>query len=211
MIKLPKIKVCGMRDRENIDAIAGLKPDYMGFIFYGKSPRYIGDDYSPENIHHLPSTIKKTGVFVNASEQEISKSVARYELDGVQLHGNETPELCLMVKQMGVEVIKAFLVDEEFDFAVLRPYTEVCDYFLFDTKTKGFGGSGHKFNWSILDNYDNNKPIFLSGGITQNDVEDILNLKHINIYAVDINSRFEKEPALKNVDMVSEFIQKVKK
>lgn len=199
-----------MRDRDNIDAIASLGPDYMGFIFYSKSPRYIGNNYSAENIHHISCSIKKTGVFVNASEQEISKAVTRFELDAVQLHGSESVELCLMVKQMGVEVIKAFQVDEEFDFFDLKAYTEVCDYYLFDTKTKYFGGSGHKFDWNILNKYDNNKPIFLSGGITINDIEDIMNLQHLNIYAVDINSRFEKEPALKDVEMVSDFIQKIK-
>ncbi|MCW3786095.1 phosphoribosylanthranilate isomerase [Plebeiibacterium sediminum] len=199
-----------MRERSNIDAIAALQPDYMGFIFYRKSPRYIGEDYSPEIIHHLPDTIKKTGVFVNASEQEIADAVTRYELNAVQLHGSESFELCLMVKQMGVEVIKAFQVDEEFDFSVLMPYTEVCDYYLFDTKTKGFGGSGHKFDWSVLNNYSNNKPIFLSGGITQDDVADVMNLKHLNIYAVDINSRFEIEPALKDVEKVDSFIKELK-
>lgn len=199
-----------MRNRVNVDAIASLKPDYMGFIFYAKSPRFIGKEYSAENIHHLSKEMKKTGVFVNASEQEISKAVTRYELDAVQLHGSESVELCLMVKQMGVEVIKAFQIDEDFDFFDLKPYSDVCDYYLFDTKTKNFGGSGHKFNWSVLNQYDNNKPIFLSGGITNNDIDDIMKWQHLNIYAVDINSRFEIEPALKNVDLVAEFIQKIK-
>lgn len=199
-----------MRDRINIDAVAKLGPDYMGFIFYAKSPRFIGNSYSPENIYHLTNEMKKTGVFVNASEQEIAKEVTRYELDAVQLHGSESVELCLMVKQMGVEVIKAFQIDEEFEFFELKPYAEVCDYYLFDTKTKNFGGSGHKFDWSILDKYDNNKPIFLSGGIACNDIEDIMSLQNLNIYAVDINSKFEIEPALKNVDLVAKFIQKIK-
>lgn len=199
-----------MRNRVNVDAIASLKPDYMGFIFYAKSPRFIGKEYSAENIHHLSKEMKKTGVFVNASEQEISKAVTRYELDAVQLHGSESVELCLMIKQMGVEVIKAFQIDEDFDFFDLKPYSDVCDYYLFDTKTKNFGGSGHKFNWSVLNQYDNNKPIFLSGGITNNDIDDIMKWQHLNIYAVDINSRFEIEPALKNVDLVAEFIQKIK-
>ena len=147
---------------------------------------------------------------MNASEQEIANAVTRYELNAVQLHGNESFELCLMVKQMGVEVIKAFQVDEEFDFSVLMPYTEVCDYYLFDTKTKGYGGSGHKFDWSVLNNYNNNKPIFLSGGITQEDVSDVMKLTHLNIYAVDINSRFEIEPALKDVEKVDRFIKELK-
>ena len=199
-----------MRDLKNITNIASLKPDYMGFIFYRKSPRYVGEEYSAENMHHLPEEIKKTGVFVNASEQEISNAVARYELNAVQLHGNESVELCLMVKQMGVEVIKAFQVDEDFDFFDVKPYTEVSDFYLFDTKTKNYGGSGHKFDWSILKKYDNNKPIFLSGGITIDDVEDIKKLQHLNIYAVDINSKFEIEPALKNVELVSDFVNKLR-
>ncbi len=199
-----------MRDLKNITNIASLKPDYMGFIFYRKSPRYVGEEYSAENMHHLPEKIKKTGVFVNASEQEISNAVARYELNAVQLHGNESVELCLMVKQMGVEVIKAFQVHKDFDFFDVKPYTEVSDFYLFDTKTKNYGGSGHKFDWSILKKYDNNKPIFLSGGITIDDVEDIKKLQHLNIYAVDINSKFEIEPALKNVELVSDFVNKLR-
>ena len=210
MNNTPKIKVCGMRDRENIDAVAALHPDYMGFIFYPKSPRFIGTGYSAENIHHLSDSIKKTGVFVNASEQEIAKAVSRYELNAVQLHGSESVELCLMVKQMGVEVIKAFQVDEDFDFFDVKPYTEVCDFYLFDTKTKAYGGSGQKFDWAILEKYDNNKPVFLSGGITVDDVDGILKLKSLNIYAVDINSRFEIEPALKDIVLVENFFNKMR-
>lgn len=199
-----------MRNRENIDAVAALQPDYLGFIFYYKSPRFLGATYLPENIRHLPSGIKRTGVFVNASAQEINSAVTRYELNAVQLHGNESCELCLLVKQMGVEVVKAFQVDEDFDFSMLKPYAAVCDYYLFDTKTKAYGGSGHKFDWTILEKYDNNKPIFLSGGITKEDVKDIMSLQHLNIYAVDINSKFEIEPALKDVDMVAGFMNEIK-
>jgi len=210
MIKIPKVKVCGMRDRTNVDAIAALNPDYMGFIFYNKSPRFIDKEYSYENIYHLSNKIKKTGVFVNAAEHEILKAVINYELDSVQLHGSESKELCFLVKKMGVEVIKAFQIDETFDFEELKPYAEVCDYYLFDTKTASYGGSGHKFNWSTLSKYDNYKPIFLGGGISSNDINDIMELSHLNIYAVDINSKFEIAPALKNVDMVAEFIREIK-
>jgi len=206
----PKIKVCGMRDKQNICAIANLKPDYMGFIFYANSARYVGVDFPMEDICNLSASIKRTGVFVNASEQEIAKAVAKYELQAVQLHGNESVELCLMVKQMGVEVIKAFSVDKAFDFFEVKPYTEVCDYYLFDTKTKKYGGSGHKFDWKILDKYDNNKPIFLSGGITNEDVEEIKKLDHLNIYALDINSKFEIKPAYKDVELVSSFVKQIR-
>ncbi len=206
----PKVKVCGMRDSHNIDAIAKLKPDYMGFIFYPKSPRFLGDDYNASALGRIPKTIKKTGVFVNATEDEIAETIVKFDLQAAQLHGNESPDLCSKVKAMNVEVIKAFQVGEDFDFDVLNPYNGVCDYFLFDTKTKHYGGSGHKFDWKILDKYDNDIPVFLSGGISIDDVEDVKKLQHLNIYAVDINSKFEVEPALKNVEMVSEFMTKLK-
>lgn len=199
-----------MRDAANIQAISKLKPDYLGFIFYPKSPRYVGVDFALENIFHLPQHIKRTGVFVNATEQEIAETVKKYGLNAVQLHGNESVELCIKVKQKGVEVIKAFQIDEDFDFDTLKSYSEACDFYLFDTKTKAYGGSGHKFDWKILEKYDHRKPIFLSGGITVDDVEDILNLQHKKIYAVDINSKFENEPALKDLELVRDFIIRLK-
>lgn len=207
MKHIPKIKVCGMRDAANIQAISKLKPDYMGFIFYPKSPRYLGYDFALEDIYHLPQNIKRTGVFVNAGEQEVADAVKTYHLNAVQLHGKESPEFCLKAKQLGVEIIKAFQIDEDFDFDLLKRYTGSCDFYLFDTKTKAYGGSGHKFDWKILEKYDNHKPIFLSGGITVDDVEDILNLQQLNIYAVDINSKFEKLPALKDVELVRDFVE----
>lgn len=210
MMGIPKIKVCGMCDTKNIEAIAELKPDYMGFIFYPKSPRFVGLDFALENIAHLPQSIKRTGVFVNANEQEIADAVSKYGLNAAQLHGNESVEFCVKIKQMGVEVIKAFQIDEEFDFDTLKPYADVCDFYLFDTKTKAYGGSGHKFDWEILKKYDNHKPIFLSGGISADDEEDILNLQQVNIYAVDINSKFEIEPGLKNVELVKVFVERLR-
>ena len=199
-----------MRDAANIQAIARLKPDYLGFIFYPKSPRYVGLDFASENIQHLPQNIKRTGVFVNATEQEVVDAVTKYGLNVVQLHGNESPEFCLEAKQLGMEIIKAFQIDQNFDFETLKSYADVCDFYLFDTKTKGYGGSGHKFDWKILEKYDNHKPLFLSGGITADDVEDILNLKQLSIYAVDINSKFEVEPGLKDVELVKGFVERLK-
>ncbi len=210
MIKRPKIKVCGMRNSDNMNAIATLRPDYMGFIFYDKSPRYMGDDYAPDNMYHLPRSIQRTGVFVNDKEQKIAETIERYALNAVQLHGNESVALCKKVRQMGVEVIKAFQVDALFDFTLLDDYAEVCDYYLFDTKTIGYGGSGHKFDWNILNQYNNHKPIFLSGGISHEDVDSIKKLRHLNVYAVDINSKFETEPALKDVALVSAFVSKLR-
>lgn len=205
-----QIKVCGMRDSENIKAIAALKPNYLGFIFYAKSPRFVEGIIDVEVLNQLPSSIKKTGVFVNADEEYINNCVGKYSLNAIQLHGNETPKFCANIQKLGLETIKAFQVSEEFSFDDLTPYQYCCDYFLFDTKTKAYGGSGHKFNWELLKQYDNHKPLFLSGGIDVDDVDSILNLKDLNIHAVDINSRFEIEPALKDVDQVKTFIQKIK-
>lgn len=199
-----------MRNSDNILAIADLKPDYLGFIFYAKSPRFADGVINTETINQLPKSIKRTGVFVNADEAYIRSCVSKYNLNAIQLHGNETPDFCTKIQTLGLETIKAFQVSEEFDFEVLNKYQESCDYFLFDTKTKGYGGSGHKFNWDLLKQYNNSKPLFLSGGIDVDDVDNILNLTDVNIYAIDINSRFEIEPAFKDVAKVKSFIQKIK-
>ncbi len=211
MSRTLKIKVCGMRDQENICSVAALHPDYMGFIFYDKSPRFVGDDFSLEKVDDSFKNISKTGVFVNASAEYIIDKVKYYDLQAVQLHGHESASFCASLQGKGLQIVKAFQVDENFDFKSLKAYESVCDYYLFDTRTKNYGGSGEKFDWSLLSAYDNHKPIFLSGGITIDDVDDILNLKDVDIYAVDINSRFEIEPALKNVKQIADFIQKVKK
>lgn len=200
-----------MRDTKNIEAIAQLKPDYMGFIFYPKSPRYVGFDLALEDICHLTQNIKRTGVFVNAGEQEVADAIKTHQLNAVQLHGHESPEFCLKAKQLGVEVIKAFQIDDEFYFDLLKHYTDSCNFYLFDTKTKAYGGSGNKFDWKILEKYDNHKPIFLSGGITVDDAEDILNLHQLNIYAVDINSKFEIKPGLKDVELVKGFVERMRR
>ncbi len=199
-----------MRDPENIISVAELAPDYMGFIFYEKSPRFVCDNCFVQDLRNSKN-IRKTGVFVNAGKDFIQQRISSFDLQAVQLHGNESPTYCAEIKKEGLEVIKAFQVDEEFDFDVLRAYEGVCDYYLLDTRTKKYGGSGEKFNWDLLAKYDNHKPLFLSGGITVDDVQDILNLKCLNIYAVDINSRFEIEPALKDVTLIADFIQKIKK
>ncbi len=206
MENLIEIKVCGMREPSNIVELVKLKPDYMGFIFYPKSPRFI--NVCPDIA--IPSTIKKVGVFVNASEREIWSRKVQFGLDVIQLHGDESPELCYVLKQMGVEVIKVFRVDENFDFAVTRRYTDYVDYFLFDTATKAYGGSGEKFNWSILNGYDNARPVFLSGGIGPDDAEAVTTIKGLNIKAIDINSKFELEPGVKDIESLKAFITQVR-
>ena len=206
-----KIKICGMKFAANIAAVASLQPDYLGFIFYGQSPRFISD-VSAELIKYIPSEIKTVGVFVNEDLEVVKKKVNLYQLKAVQLHGNEAPGYCADLKSTlgGIEVIKAFGVDEEFDFSILDGYNDVVDYFLFDTKTKAHGGSGKTFDWKILENYELNKAYFLSGGIDLEHAAAIKQIEDSRLYALDINSRFEVEPGVKDVEKVKAFITAIK-
>jgi len=206
-----KLKVCGMKFAANIAAVAALQPDYLGFIFYDKSPRFISD-VSAELIKYIPAEIKTVGVFVDEELDIVKKKVNLYQLKAVQLHGSESPEYCVALKNTfnGLEVIKAFGVDERFEFSILDNYADVVDYFLFDTKTKAHGGSGKTFNWSILEQYKLNKPYFLSGGIDLEHVDAIAEIKDQRFYALDINSRFETEPGVKDVERIKAFVAKMK-
>lgn len=193
-----KIKICGMKYPDNILETGSLLPDYMGFIFWEKSARYF-DGTIPELI----KTIKKTGVFVNETVEKIIAKINKYDLQAVQLHGKESVEFCQELKDKmdaEIEIIKVFSVGEDFNFDVLKPFENVCDYFLFDTKGKLPGGNGTTFDWNILENYKSEKPFFLSGGIGIEEIPMIKNLK-LPIYAIDVNSRFEIEPGLKNVQL----------
>lgn len=205
-----KLKVCGMRLAANIASVAGLQPDYLGFIFYEKSPRLISD-VSTELIKYIPAEIKTVGVFVNEDIEKVKEKINTLKLKAVQLHGDESSEYCgaLQLSFPGIEVIKAFGIDEDFDFSALEAYLGTTDYFLFDTKTKAHGGSGKTFNWSVLDRYTYAKPYFLSGGI---DLEHAIAIKNINddrLYALDINSRFETEPGVKDAEKIKEFIKEM--
>ncbi len=199
-----------MRLAANIAAVAELQPDYMGFIFYGKSPRLISD-VSAELIKYIPSEIKTVGVFVNEDLENVKDKVNLLKLKAVQLHGSESTEYCAELKSTfpTLEVIKAFGIDEDFDFSALEPYLAVADYFLFDTKTKAHGGSGKTFNWSVLDRYTYTKPYFLSGGIDLEHTTAIKNINDDRLYALDINSRFETEPGLKDAAKIKEFIKEM--
>lgn len=188
----------------NPEEVELLQPDYMGFIFWENSPRYV-DGIIPS----ISRRIKKVGVFVDASIEEILQKVAKYGLQVVQLHGQETPELCKKLKDVGIEVIKAFGVKDTFDFSVLTPYEDNCDFFLFDTKSELPGGSGYAFDWEILEDYPSTKPFFLSGGIGMENIDDVLTFlyrpesKHC--YALDVNSKFEEKPGLKDIERLKEF------
>lgn len=205
------IKVCGMRNPENIEQVAKLKPNLMGFIFYPKSKRYI-DKIDPTMINNkLFEKIKKTGVFVNALIGEVFLGVDTYQLDYIQLHGNEAPEYCEEIKSMNMPVIKAFNLDEAFDFSILKDYQPFVEYFLFDTKADNLpGGSGKQFNWGILEKYQLDKPFLLSGGIGPDDAEKVAEVKHPQLAGIDINSKFETEPAMKDVEKVKIFINEIR-
>jgi len=196
-----KLKICGMRDSVNISEVAGVRPDYMGFIFYKDSPRYVG-----ENVEFPPisSSIQKVGVFVNEQTERIIRNVNDYQLDLVQLHGNETIDQCKKLKDAGIEIIKAFSVDEDFNFNVINPFKKYVRYFLFDTKGKYYGGNAKTFSWEILKKYDQELSFFLSGGVSPDNVNGIVDLKGMNIHAVDVNSGVEDSPGLKRIGKVKE-------
>ena len=204
-----KVKVCGMRDPENILQIAALEPDYMGFIFYENSKRYAEGSITPELLEELPTSIKKVGVFVNSSTEAIEATVTRYKLDVVQLHGRETPRQCAEVKEMGVEVIKVFSVDDKFVFENTLLYESCADYFLFDTRGHEYGGNGFPFDWELLKDMLSPKPYFLSGGLNLENLQQLEKVRP-KPFAIDVNSGFETAPGIKNVEQVKELISFIK-
>jgi phosphoribosylanthranilate isomerase len=201
------IKVCGMKFPENIRAVARLHPDFMGFIFYPKSPRY-AEPLNVSVLNELPPEIGKIGVFVNEKLDQILATVYKYHLDGVQLHGSEMVKMCNQLHDTGLLVIKAFPVAEAYNFKVMKRYEKSCDYFLFDAQTPIYGGAGQKFDWQLLENYKEKTPFLLSGGISIEDLEDINKIQHPAFAGVDLNSRFEISPGLKNVELLSNFIDR---
>lgn len=197
-----KLKICGMKYPDNMLEVGSLLPDYMGFIFWSKSARYF-DGEMPE----LPKSIKKTGVFVNETISVIAEKVIKYDLQAIQLHGQESVAFCMELKAKfgtSIEIIKVFSADENFDFSVLESYEPVCDYFLFDTKGKLPGGNGTTFDWRVLQKYPSTKPFFLSGGIGIEEMEAVSEILKTNlpIYAIDVNSKLEIEPGLKKINLV---------
>lgn len=197
-----KIKVCGMKNPENIEAVAALAPDYMGFICYDLSPRFIAALPS-DVIEALPSSIYKTAVFVNESAEKIRLLIQQFGFNAVQLHGQEEPAFCDALRDQAT-VFKAFGVDNYFDFNQLNAYVSHVDYFMFDTKTEGHGGSGKTFDWEILNKYQLDVPFFICGGLSLDNLEKVKQIKHPAFYGVDLNSRFETEPGLKDADRLRE-------
>ena len=198
-----KIKICGLKFESNILDLSKLEPDYMGFIFWEKSKRHVKG--STPNLSQ--TKIKKTGVFVNADFEKIKDKVHIHKLEAIQLHGLESPEFCKKVKNLGVEIIKAFSIDENFNFDILKKYDLCSDYFLFDTKGKSPGGNGISFDWEILRNYKYEKKFFLSGGIGIESISAIKKIKNLSLplFCLDINSRFELNPGEKNIELIKSF------
>jgi phosphoribosylanthranilate isomerase len=199
-----KLKVCGMGSSKNILEVAALQPDYLGFIFYEKSSRNFKGV-----LPSLDTRIKKTAVFVDASFEFVRDKVREFDFQAVQLHGKESPLFCERVKSLGVEVFKVFSVKSDFDFSLLQPYEKAVDYFLFDTKGNHPGGNGTTFDWTVLKGYPSKTPFILSGGIglEENAALKELLKTDLPIYAVDVNSKFEIAPALKDVKKLSEFVK----
>jgi len=203
-----KIKVCGMRAPENIQEVAALNPDYMGFIFFEKSARNFSG-----GIPKIDANIKKTGVFVNATFEFIQAKINEFDFKAVQLHGKESPEFCQEIKILGVEVFKVFSVKNNFDFSILNAYEGIVDYFLFDTKGEQPGGNGFVFDWELLRNYKSKTSFILSGGIGLNEINAVKEIlkTDLPIHALDINSKFEIEPALKDIDQLKEFFKIIRR
>lgn len=209
-----KLKICGMRDPENIEQILRLQPDYLGLIFFKGSARYV-----EQKIENLDLDVKKTGVFVDASEEEIFEKVQDYDLSAVQLHGNESPQFCQNLKNAfldidkSIKIIKVFGIKDEFDFELLKPYEEIADLFLFDTKGKNKGGNGITFDWQLLLDYPSSTPFFLSGGIGPEEVPAVKTFflelqkrkKEHLFYGIDVNSKFETAPAFKDPEKLTSF------
>ncbi len=208
------IKVCGITDMKQLQQLDGLDIDFAGLIFYKESPRYIGEKISGKELKKADLDLKKIGVFVNPEMIEVLDAIDEYGLDVVQLHGDETAEMCEDLSSE-VEVIKAFRVTDGSDIdKMVAPYDAVCDYYLFDTGgyisplgggEGAFGGTGQQFDWTILSKAKIEKPFFLSGGIGVEDAARVKTFKHLDFFGVDVNSRFEKEPGVKDMSKVLQF------
>ncbi|MBO3700552.1 phosphoribosylanthranilate isomerase [Roseivirga sp. E12] len=199
-----KLKVCGMRESENIAHLLALKPDYIGFIFYDKSPRDAQELLDTELLNSFPKETEKIGVFVNADLEAVKNKVQAYGLDYVQLHGDEPVEYTAELFAVGIKVIKVFSIGEAFDFSGLDLYNPFVDFFLFDTKGKARGGNGEAFDWEILKGYNQKVPFFLSGGIDLDNVDALEELGKMNIHAIDVNSKFELAPGLKDIERIEQ-------
>ncbi|HRE68642.1 MAG TPA: phosphoribosylanthranilate isomerase [Cyclobacteriaceae bacterium] len=199
-----RLKICGMRDVANMLDVAALGPDYMGFIFYELSPRFVGKQFSIPS--DFPESIKRVGVFVNEDSDVVLDLIQKHRLDFVQLHGDEAVSYSEKLKAHNVGIFKVFRVDEKFDFTRTEQFENLSDYFLFDTKGNHYGGNAVKFNWNLLQQYKGSVPFFLSGGISAKDAE-LTEFYHDKWYGVDVNSGVEIKPGLKDKTKVKNMVQ----
>lgn len=202
------IKVCGMRDPDNIRDLIRISPDLLGLIFYPQSSRFVSHPQELTKIFSQARNFKLVGVFVNEKKEAILQLHEFLNFDFIQLHGSESPEYCHDLKSHDIGIIKAFGIKSKDDFHLTATYQAIADYFLFDTKTTAYGGSGQKFDWKLLESYKGSTPFLLSGGIRPGDYPQI---NHPNFIGVDINSRFEVSPGIKDISLVSEYIKQLKK
>lgn len=197
------IKVCGMRDAQNIRDVESLGVDWIGMIFWPKSKRYVAEVPS-----YLPEHLKKVGVFVDSTLDDILQHISDYQLDIIQLHGQESPDFAKALKPH--TIIKAFNIEKADDLLQTEKYEGIADYFLFDTKGKMVGGNGQKFDWSVLTAYQGKTPFLLSGGIGPEDVESVKSFHHPRCIGIDLNSRFESEPGFKDINQLKTFINNIR-
>lgn len=197
-----------MRDPVNIKDLVELRPDYIGFILFPGSNRFIGNNYTLSV--DIPASIQRVGVFVDEQLMKVKEWIEILGLDFVQLHGSETPEYCLKLKNLGIHVIKSFSIDNTFDFSTAKNYLACSDFFLFDTKTSLHGGSGKQFDWFMLKKYTFDKPFFISGGIGPTDKLAIMQLANPALHGIDINSKFESSLALKDIPLLQRFINELR-
>lgn len=207
MTRQLRIKVCGMKFAKNRQMVEKLDVDFMGYIFYPPSKRFVGEKPDTDLFN---SEKPKVGVFVDENAFEILALAKNLGFEWIQLHGKENPKTCQLLKNQGLKIIKAFSIDEKFNFASTEQYAKMTNFFLFDTKTKTHGGSGQKFNWDILEKYQGHTPFFLSGGIGPDDIKSIKAVNHPKLTGVDLNSGFEDEPGVKNIEKLKKFIEEIK-
>jgi len=202
-------KVCGMRDKANVEALAELPIHMVGLNFYPNSKIFISVENDADAFDSISDDISLVGVFVNEEFDVVSEYIDSYQLDYVQLHGGESSMYCKLMKDLA-GVIKVFGIDDDFDFKQTAEFEE-ADYFLFDTKTKDHGGSGQKFNWAKLDEYLGVTPFLLAGGIGPASASETLKIKHERFAGVDLNSKFETSPAVKDIRLINNFIKQTSK
>ena len=200
-----ELKVCGITTPEDIMQLVTMDISRLGFIFYHKSKRYVYGKLIEDGLKSIPKHIKKTGVFVNAELAEIEQIIDQYKFESIQLHGDESPEFCNHFR-MKAEVIKTISVKDKSSFEMAGLYRDACDLFLFDTHSENYGGTGKTFDWQWLEAYKLDKPFYLSGGISLENIEEIKKIKHGKLTGIDINSKFEIRPGIKDIEKIKQLI-----